>query len=134
MTSLRVYLLEYVSAIAFSLPSLCLQVKENNCRNSTHWAYLEFSLVSLLMKEGLVIRMYHKGLWLEIVTSMDKSLNDGIMFFAISIVVVSGATQLRTKACQGLFILVEITPMPTLPASHSTSKKNIKVGESQDRS
>ena len=68
-------------------------------------------------RQGFIIRMCHKGLWLEVATLMDKSLDNGIKLFVISGVVEFVVTQRFIKVG-----LVEDHPMPTPFTSHSTSK------------
>jgi len=79
-----------------------------------------------------MIWIYHKGLWLELVTPMGKSPDDSIKPLVISEVVEFRATQLLTKIGQGPFGLGKHYPNVSTSSITSNFKKQLKVWKSQD--
>ena len=71
--------------------------------------------------------MYHKGLWLGLVTQMGKSPNDSIKLLSISRVIEFWALNFALKLANGNLAWVRTTQMPMPLASHSTSKRCSKL-------
>lgn len=117
--------LERASATTLELPFLYFKTKENDWRNSTHFACLGLSLCCPL-RYGLVIRMENKLPWPEIMWPVFKGPDYSIKLQLISAVILPWTIQLLTKISKRALALDENSTY-----AHSTSKTWSKSGRAR---